>query len=87
MKTPFRRLALALVASVVLALPLAACGKKGGPERPEGSTFPRQYPNPNPTPPPNSTPDQASADQTSAPAPVPDAEAKPNEQDSPIPQE
>jgi predicted small lipoprotein YifL len=30
-----------------LALPaLSACGRKGPPEPPEGSTYPRQYPNP-----------------------------------------
>jgi predicted small lipoprotein YifL len=40
-----------LVVAVLLALaagPLAACGKKGPPELPEGTTdqFPRQYPVP-----------------------------------------
>jgi len=40
-----------LAAMLILALagmPLAACGKKGPPDLPEGTTdqFPRQYPNP-----------------------------------------
>jgi predicted small lipoprotein YifL len=30
--------------AVMLVLPLAACGRKGGPESPEGSTYPRDYP-------------------------------------------
>jgi predicted small lipoprotein YifL len=30
-----------------LALPaLSACGRKGAPEPPEGTTYPRQYPSP-----------------------------------------
>lgn len=40
--------AFACVAAVILALAVAGCGKKGAPERPMGSEFPRQYPNPNP---------------------------------------
>jgi predicted small lipoprotein YifL len=45
------RLARFLAAALILAvagLPLAACGKKGPPDLPEGQTdqFPRQYPNP-----------------------------------------
>ncbi|HVG82029.1 MAG TPA: lipoprotein [Methylomirabilota bacterium] len=40
------RLVLLLIA-MSLALPaLSACGRKGPPEPPEGSTYPRQYPNP-----------------------------------------
>lgn len=39
---------LALIALMFVA-PLAACGKKGSPERPPGSDFPRMYPNPNPS--------------------------------------
>jgi hypothetical protein len=44
-ETPFpRRLVLALA----LAAPLAACGRKGDPEAPEGADekYPRQYPAP-----------------------------------------
>jgi predicted small lipoprotein YifL len=39
---------LVIVAILVsLALPaLSACGRKGPPEPPEGTTYPRQYPNP-----------------------------------------
>ena len=33
-----------LALAVMLALPLAACGRKGNPEPPEGSTYPRDYP-------------------------------------------
>ena len=40
------RLAVLLIA-MSLALPaLSACGRKGPPEPPEGSTYPRQFPNP-----------------------------------------
>ena len=40
------RLVVLLIATS-LALPaLSGCGRKGPPERPEGSTYPRQYPNP-----------------------------------------
>ena len=37
-----------LLTAVLLAAPLAACGKKGGLEPPPGteSNYPRQYPNP-----------------------------------------
>ncbi|HSD35334.1 MAG TPA: hypothetical protein VLE26_07945 [Alphaproteobacteria bacterium] len=42
-----RRRILALLVLLALALPaLDACGRKGPPEPPEGSTYPRQYPNP-----------------------------------------
>ena len=42
-----RRRALALLFLVALSLPaLASCGRKGQPEPPEGSTYPKQYPNP-----------------------------------------
>jgi predicted small lipoprotein YifL len=37
-----RILVLLLVA--LMAAPVAGCGRKGNPERPEGSQFPRQYP-------------------------------------------
>jgi hypothetical protein len=47
---PLRRLSSILVALVLLALPAAGCGKKGSPERPAGSDFPRPYPNPAPPP-------------------------------------
>ena len=41
-----RRLVLLLIA-LSLALPaVSACGRKGPPEPPEGSTYPRQYPDP-----------------------------------------
>ncbi|MFN3075652.1 MAG: hypothetical protein ABT940_01995 [Alphaproteobacteria bacterium] len=33
-----------VVAVLVLGLSLAACGKKGRPEVPEDSTYPRKYP-------------------------------------------
>jgi predicted small lipoprotein YifL len=40
------RVVLFLIA-LSLALPaLSACGRKGPPEPPEGSTYPRQYPDP-----------------------------------------
>ena len=43
-----RLVACALILALA-GLPLAACGKKGPPELPEGQTdqFPRQYPDPN----------------------------------------
>jgi predicted small lipoprotein YifL len=42
-----RRRVLALLFLLALALPaLAACGRKGQPEPPEGSTYPQQYPSP-----------------------------------------
>ena len=34
-----------LVVIAVVALGLSACGRKGKPIPPEGSTYPRQYPN------------------------------------------
>ena len=38
---------LVLLLALTLALPaLSACGRKGPPEPPEGTTYPRQYPNP-----------------------------------------
>jgi predicted small lipoprotein YifL len=42
------RLVAAVLILVATGLPLAACGKKGPPDLPEGQTdqFPRQYPNP-----------------------------------------
>ena len=44
------RLIVAIVLALALALPLAACGKKGLPGLPEGTTddFPRKYPNEQP---------------------------------------
>lgn len=43
------RAALLLALLMALMLPLAACGKKGPPGLPEGTTdrYPRQYPSPN----------------------------------------
>lgn len=40
------RTPLVLILAVALALPLAACGRKGPPEAPEGSDprYPRSYP-------------------------------------------
>ncbi len=38
------RRALMLVLVLLLAAPLAACGKKGMPEAPEDSDYPRSYP-------------------------------------------
>ena len=44
--TSTRRLLIFLLA-LSLALPaLSACGRKGPPEPPEGSTYPRPYPDP-----------------------------------------
>ncbi len=40
-----RNLAVALIA-VLLALPLAGCGKKSDPEAPGEDKFPKQYPVP-----------------------------------------
>ncbi len=42
-----RNLAVALIA-VLLALPLAGCGKKSDPEAPGEDKFPKQYPVPAP---------------------------------------
>ena len=39
---PARAVLLLIVALSVVALP--GCGRKGTPERPEGSEFPREYP-------------------------------------------
>jgi hypothetical protein len=36
----------ALLVAAAAALMLASCGKKGPPEAPEGSTYPRVYPKP-----------------------------------------
>ena len=46
--TRLARLVAAALILTVAGLPLAACGKKGPPDLPEGTTdqFPRQYPNP-----------------------------------------
>ncbi|MFO1152273.1 MAG: lipoprotein [Rhodospirillales bacterium] len=41
-------LPLTLVGLIMVAS-LSGCGKKGSPERPPGSDFPRVYPNPNPS--------------------------------------
>lgn len=38
------RLAVAVAVAVAVASPLAACGKRGPNEAPEGSQYPRQYP-------------------------------------------
>jgi predicted small lipoprotein YifL len=35
-----------LLTAVVLALPLAGCGKKGDPDAPGADRYPRQYPAP-----------------------------------------
>lgn len=37
--------------ALVMVTGLAACGKKGNPVPPDGSTFPRQYPKPEPSKP------------------------------------
>jgi predicted small lipoprotein YifL len=39
---PTRLLVLALI--IAMASPLAACGRKGSPERPDDSEYPRNYP-------------------------------------------
>jgi len=39
-----RRRLLALAGAAALGLPLAACGRKGKPEEPEGRVYPRIYP-------------------------------------------
>lgn len=38
------RLAVTLLVVLAVAAPLAACGKKGKLESPEGATYPRDYP-------------------------------------------
>lgn len=38
------RIVLILALVTVLAVPLSACGRKGKPEAPPGSDFPRTYP-------------------------------------------
>lgn len=38
------RLSVVLLTVAALAAPLGACGKKSRPEKPEGSTYPQQYP-------------------------------------------
>jgi predicted small lipoprotein YifL len=44
---PGRHRLLLLLMALTLALPvLSACGRKGPPEPPEGTTYPRQYPDP-----------------------------------------
>lgn len=41
------RLCVLVLLTTALALPIAACGKKGSPQSPdENSTYPRQYPAP-----------------------------------------
>jgi len=42
------RKSLLTLAILALALPLAACGKKGLPQHPADSTYPREYPNASP---------------------------------------
>lgn len=39
-----RRLLSILLVAVAVAMPLAACGKKGGLEPPPDSEYPRKYP-------------------------------------------
>ncbi len=39
-----RRTLIAVLALVLLGVGLQGCGRKGSPERPEGTTFPRAYP-------------------------------------------
>jgi len=39
-----------LVLLIAIASPLTACGRKGSPDRPEESKYPRSYPRPNTTP-------------------------------------
>ncbi|MBL6935559.1 MAG: hypothetical protein ISR48_09110 [Alphaproteobacteria bacterium] len=41
---PFVHLLLAVLVAVSLSLALGACGKKSDPEPPEGSEYPRHYP-------------------------------------------
>ncbi|NQU59361.1 MAG: lipoprotein [Rhodospirillales bacterium] len=43
-----RLIVLALI--IAIALPLAACGRKGSPVRSDDSEYPRSYPHPNPSP-------------------------------------
>ena len=38
------KLGLVVALAAVLAMPLGACGRKGAPEAPPGSTFPQNYP-------------------------------------------
>lgn len=38
------RLAVLLLVAVAVTAPLAACGKRGANEPPEGTSFPRHYP-------------------------------------------
>jgi predicted small lipoprotein YifL len=42
-----KRLMTVALVSVLLAASLSACGRKGAPEFPPGSTYPNQYPSPN----------------------------------------
>jgi predicted small lipoprotein YifL len=44
MKLFQRLLVLALI--IAIASPLAACGRKGAPDRPDNSKYPRSYPAP-----------------------------------------
>ncbi len=43
MKRRFSKI-LALVLALAMISPLAACGRKGPPQFPEGSEYPREYP-------------------------------------------
>ncbi len=38
------RILLSLMLALMVALPLGACGRKGNPEPPDGTTYPRDYP-------------------------------------------
>lgn len=38
------RIAVLILLMAMTALPLSACGRKGDPEAPPGSTYPAQYP-------------------------------------------
>ncbi|OAN52348.1 hypothetical protein A6A04_01250 [Paramagnetospirillum marisnigri] len=63
-----RRLILAALA-LLLALPLAACGRKGSPEVPENAVYPRVYPN-IPFPPPGARKAPDSQAPSAEPGPV-----------------
>ena len=40
----FGQIGLVLALATVLAMPLGACGRKGAPQAPPGSTYPQSYP-------------------------------------------